>query len=413
MSDLLTLNGLLSNTHAMATMPSELKLLVNITSAEVKGPRPALDVALVVDRSTSMMEQEKLDKVRTAANYMLQRLTPQDMISIVDFGSDVNVLLPSQAANDPMALGASLQKLQAKGATNLHGAIQVGGQEVQKGAGGGRLQRILLLSDGVATEGITTDEPILQMADQMRQGGTSISTLGVGSDYDEVLMSGISERSGGNHYYIANPDEIASIFAEEMDRLEAVVAKQLKLRLTVEQNFPVKLLNRRYPCQEAPGQLEVSLNDMQKGKSQPVIFGLSLPALPEGDVKVATATLTYEEAANPGTIKTAQADVVVHIVSDPGLIRTNINREVLRQWEELDAVQSVAEIVEKVEAGRMDAATAVGEIDKRGMTLVKRGSARAEDVIQIGKTIARSGGVTPEVKKSTIAYRARVQQGQS
>jgi hypothetical protein len=175
----------------------------------------------------------------------------------------------------------------------------------------------------------------------------------------------------------------------------------------------VSQLNRRYVGKQVGNELQVQLNEMQKGKSQPVIFGLSVPAHAAGELNVATVILEFEDVSAPGVVNTTQNDAVVHLVADPALIRSNINRDVLRQWEELDAVQAVADIVDNVEAGKMDATAAVAEIDKRGMTLVKRGSAQASDVIEIGKTIARSGGVTAEIKKSTVAYKARLQQGQS
>jgi hypothetical protein len=152
---------------------------------------------------------------------------------------------------------------------------------------------------------------------------------------------------------------------------------------------------------------------MQKGKMQPVILGVDVAPQPVGIHDVATVTLEYEEVAAPGIKKTASAKITAQMVGDPALIRLNINREVLREWEELDAVQSVAQIVDDLEAGKVDAASAIDAIDRRGQTLVKRGSAQASEVIKIAKTIALTGGVTAEIKKSTVAYKARLQQGQS
>ncbi len=331
---MLTLECLLSNSHVMAMMPSELKLLVNVKSTDAAGPRPALNLAVVIDRSTSMMEQNKLDSVRTAASYMLQHLTAQDIISVVDFGSDVNVLIPAQPASDGVTLSSQMAKLQAKGATNIYEALRVAGQELAKNAGGSRVHRLLLLSDGIATEGNTTDSAILQVAGQVSAMGAAISTLGVGNDYDETLMNRISEQSGGNHYYVATPDDIAKIFLEEMGRLESVVARNLQMAITEVPGIPVALLNHRYTGSTVGNTFQLSLNEMQKGKTQPIIFGISLPAQAAGQYKLADVKLSYEDVGAPGTPNTVTGDVQVNVDSDPALIRDNINREVLRQWEE-------------------------------------------------------------------------------
>lgn len=412
MMPLLKINSALSNRYALVEGASKLRLLVE---AQVEGeggaPSLPLNLTLVLDRSTSMMGAA-IDNVRAAANHLVDTLTDADCVSIVGFSDTVQVLLPSQPCRDKAAVKRAIDQLRAAGATNVHEALTVGHREALRNFSADRVNRILFLSDGEATAGVLEDDRILALADQARQDGIALSTLGVGEEYDEVLLGGLARRGGGNHYFIPDADAIAKIFEAEMAKIKAVVAKNVRFVITPADDTQVRMLNQRYRCETSEREFVVYLDEMERGRPQATILEMEVSARAAGNYTPARIALKYDDMLNSRRDETVTAELSLQYVADGSLIREGINREVLRRWEELAAMHELRDIIDQVRDLKVDAKTAVLELDKRTQALVKKkaiDAARAFAVVS--KTIMEEGGVSTNLSKRTVVACEEAEKG--
>ncbi len=211
--------------------------------AEPPAPKP-LDLVLVVDTSGSMTEDDRIGYVKQGLDLLIDELGPEDRMALVTYDTEVELaadfrLLGETDPADENALAAwrtsmhaTVSELEADGTTNIHGGLQVGFDlaEEARAAHPERSQRVILLSDGQPTAGITDPEQIIAMTEERISSGVGLTTIGVGRDFNLSLMSGLAERGAGNFYYLEDPQAIEEVFTEELDYF----VEPLALAVTIE-----------------------------------------------------------------------------------------------------------------------------------------------------------------------------------
>jgi Ca-activated chloride channel family protein len=190
--------------------------------------RPPVNLGLVLDRSGSMGGQKKMGYAIDAASFAVNQLLPTDRVSVTIFDDEVEVLVPSTSAENRDAILKRLRKIAPRGSTALHGGWAAGAEQVRVHKVDG-LNRVLLLSDGLANQGVTDPHAIARDVKALAGRGVGTSTMGLGDDYNEDLMEAMGRAGDGNYYYIQAPDQLPAIFQAELAGLMATTGQKVSL----------------------------------------------------------------------------------------------------------------------------------------------------------------------------------------
>jgi len=222
----------------------------------------------------------------------LLKLLAEDEISLVVYDGVVDVVFPRSKVGDAAVVTrAKADSIEPRGMTNLGGGLVAGVQQLAQDAAG--LHRVFLVSDGLANVGVTDPVGLEDIARQALRRDLTVSTFGVGQDYDEELLRRIADAGGGSYYYIAQPDQIPGIFEEELGEFSAVVA----------QNLTVDLVAQGAQVRGVLGfegvDLPAAAGDVLAGATRSVLVALSVPPLPEGGTKLGTVSCRWTPVETP------------------------------------------------------------------------------------------------------------------
>ncbi len=194
-----------------------LALAVSTTVDPSMYQRMPMNLVVVVDHSGSMAQDGRLDKVKAGLSTLIDGLQDTDRLAIVQFDDTVQIEAPLGQALDRAALHAIVDALQPGGGTNIFDGLQQGFELSTGALASDHQNRVIFLSDGMATVGNTDDSAIMTMADGFVEQGIGLTTIGVGAEFDVTLMRGLAEHGAGNFYFLEDPTAATEVFTQELD----------------------------------------------------------------------------------------------------------------------------------------------------------------------------------------------------
>ncbi|MCP4601767.1 MAG: VWA domain-containing protein [Proteobacteria bacterium] len=207
-----------------------------------KDRRP-FSITLVLDTSGSMMGKS-IGLLKQTCKAIASSLVPGDRISMVTWNTIQTVVLDSlivEGPNDYNLLRA-INRIQADGATNLHSGLVTGYQLAEKNFVEDGLNRVVLISDGMANVGITDEEIIAEAAKGSE--GDSIYLVGVGvgngNQYNDELMNTVTDWGKGAALFIDSKHEAYRMFAERFLATMEVVALDVEVEMTLPPYFDME-----------------------------------------------------------------------------------------------------------------------------------------------------------------------------
>ena len=289
--------------------------------------RMPANIAIVIDKSGSM-NGPKIQHARQAAVQAVNRLLDTDIVSVITYDNSVNVVVPATKASDRNEIVTKINTIQASGGTALFAGVSKGASEVRKFLDPKRVNRVILLSDGQANVGPQTPAELAELGRSLIKEGISVTTMGLGLDYNEDLMSNLALASSGNHVFVESPEYLAKFFQDELNDVVSVVAQKIEVRATLAEGIrPVKVLG--YPA-EINGQL-VALEIGQLYSEQERYFVLEVEIQP-GKVgtgsPVASVSVQYTNMLTETVDKLTSA-VQVKFTDNEELANKEINKLVL------------------------------------------------------------------------------------
>jgi len=262
--------------------PAELTLLARIHPAPApqgSGPRPPLNLSLVIDRSGSM-GGAPLEMAKQATQVAIRALQPHDRVSVVTFDDAVEVLIPSQLVTDPEALCQQVARVRSGGSTALHAGWLEGATLTAQYHQLQTLNRVLLLSDGQANDGEQRPAVIAEHVKGLTARGVGTSTIGLGRSYDEDLLKGMADAGDGNYEHIEDAEALPGYFEAELQGLTRTTGQTVSLGVEPNPELgaaQVRVLNA-LPM-NALGRSQ--LPNLISGRPVEVVLTLSLTAVQE------------------------------------------------------------------------------------------------------------------------------------
>jgi len=389
------------NRYALSTDASREHVLIQLKSPpNVTGRRLPLNVALVIDRSGSM-EGEPLDYVKRACGYVVDLLEPDDILSVVTFEEQVDVLVPARRVVNKTLLKEHINRIEVGNTTNLYDGIVVGCQQVASVMSEGHVNRVLLLTDGEPTAGIKDFGSIVGQVAEQKSRGITVTALGFGPEYNEELIAGVARRSGGNYYYISRPELIPEVFRRELESLMTMVARNMRMRLNLSRWVQLRQVLGRQPS-FAPRYAEVNLVDMERGSAMSVLCELEFAPHPAGVFRVVKAELFYDDAVT-GKSEVLSGDIVFDFTPDRSLVESGANPIVKQELEIALASRNLEKTVMGMKTQQLSAMTATIELQKTMSLLATQGrTEEAEDVKKAIESIQQGGQDAEKTLSQTI-----------
>lgn len=318
--------------------------------------RAPINLALVIDKSGSMAG-DRIERAREAALEAVRRLDANDIVSLVVFDNRVRVLVPAGRVGDGSALSAAIEGITSGGTTNLHGGVIEGAEQLRRHIEESFTHRVLLLSDGQANVGPRTPDELGSLGAQLVRQGISVTTIGLGLDFNEDLMTRLARRSDGNTYFVENSRDLARVFNEELGDVLSIVAR----RVVVEIDFPAGARPVRVVGRD--GRVEnnravVELNQLYGGQEKFALVEIEVDPAKKGSTReIVRARVNYENAADarPASQTT---HVEARFMAEQAEVVKAANHTVQADYAANRLAETRDEMVALVDAGRREEAAA-------------------------------------------------------
>ncbi len=241
-----TLNAELANPVIEAGRQQTTFLKVSLTGfkLEDESERTPANIAIVLDKSGSM-RGDKLKNAKKAARMAVDLLSENDILSIISYDTTVNVLVPATKVSDRRAIRRAIDRMGADGRTALFAGVSKGAAEIKKFLNKDRVNRVILLSDGQANVGPSSPSELGDLGASLSKDGITVTTIGLGTGYNEDLMANLAGFSDGNHAFVKNAADLAKIFKYEFGDVLSVVAQDVEIIIRCKNGIrPIRILGR-------------------------------------------------------------------------------------------------------------------------------------------------------------------------
>src|ERR1035441_6754609 len=345
--------------------PQEVVIKIDLSAiaGRQKVRRTPLNLAVVLDKSGSMTGA-KLEKTKQAAVQLVDRLAPDGIFSLVIFSAPAHVLVPAQKVEDKDALKEKIENIQAGGSTALYAGVKMGADQIQEYFSNKRINRVILLSDGLANVGPSTPRDLRRLGGDLAERGISVATIGVGDDYNEDLMAGLAEASDANYYYVKDTEKLPEIFAKELGEMLAVAARDVRIEIVCPDGVkPLGFIGRaeKFESQKAT----VNLSQFTTGQER-YIF---LRCLVNGNQPdVAKVNVNYKDELGDGSDQSASGVARLDFTDDQSLSDKSVNGAVVAQKELMLTAVAKDEAMAQADAGNYSKAAEILTVQNRALS---------------------------------------------
>lgn len=331
-------------------------LMVEVIGQEdAANDRTPVAIALVIDTSGSMAG-DKIEQARVAAARLVSQLENGDLLTVVTYGRSADTIIRAEElGEDRSRILSQIRGISTAGNTCMSCGMEVA-YTLLSDAPAGHVRRAVVLSDGQANQGISSPDGLANLASHAGDDGTVTATIGLGSDYNEVLMAAVATAGTGAYYFMPDATAMASILERELDALSNTVARDLYV--TVRANGDALLVAADIAGAAATKDgVRIHVRQLAGGEIRRFVIPVDYTA---GIDSVFHADVDYLDTDGVRTSLTAQ--VAVEETDDSAVAEATIHADVVTHSELARAVVDIERAMEDAIAGRSD--DAVAELDR-------------------------------------------------
>jgi Ca-activated chloride channel family protein len=277
----LTLNGRLVQHKVLQGSDGKVNLALTLQADERFDSQSSetrnVDMVIVLDRSGSM-KGRKIDDARQAVLHLLSGLTAQDRFALITYSDGVQQItgLKHVTAENGNQLRTLVNGIIAGGGTNLGAGLQTGIDVILSAPENGNARKLILISDGLANKGITDSTRLGRMAGVAVEKEFAVSTVGVGNDFNEHLMTTIADHGAGNYYYLENPAAFAEVFQKEFFYTRQTVATNVSISFPLGSGISI-VDAAGYPITIQKDHAVFYPGDLRSGQTRQLFLTLQVP----------------------------------------------------------------------------------------------------------------------------------------
>lgn len=333
--------------------------------------RPPLALAIVIDRSGSM-HGPPIENAKAAALSMIRQLDGRDAFAVIAYSSTSRTVIAMERATSASktAARAAIETIDDDGGTCISCGLEAGASEIARAPFTGGLRRILLISDGQANEGVYDRDELAGLAAAEAATGVSISTVGVGLEFDETTMRRLAEVGRGNYYFAEDTVGLATMFGRELGSLGQTIASDLRLVVTAALGVRIEAAYG-YPMTRAGDSVVVPVADLRAGETRKVVLRATIAAARPGELAVARVDLGWRRVSD-GAPGAARALATVDVIEDPAAVAASVDPATMQAVEQ---ALSARALEDAAAAYDRDGAPAAQQILERRVQAVRANAA--------------------------------------
>ncbi len=334
-------------------------LIETVPGAGMARVQMPLNLTLVLDKSGSM-QGKKIENLRQAAKLVVDRLGPQDTISIVAFSDRKYLIAESQPVTDKDELKRKIARIRDGGGTAISGGMGQGLVELDKALAPDRVSRMLLLTDG---QTFGDEKQCLKLGKQAGDKGVVVNALGLGDDWNEDLLDDIAAASGGIADFIDSPDKIVSFFEQAVKSMQDTVVQNAQMVLRLANDITPRQVWQVLPMISNLGyrplsdrDVQVTLGELEKGQPRSLLVELLIGPRPAGSYRVAQAEINYDVPGLKIVGEKVKSDILLSFTADAALAK-QYNPEVMNIVEKVTAFKLQTRALEEAKMGNITGAS--------------------------------------------------------
>ena len=280
------------------------ELVLSADAAEEAKQRAPLSLAVVLDTSGSM-GGEKIEQAKNAVIELLREMHADDEIALVRYDSDSAVVQPLSRLGDVRDdLIRRVRDIQSGGGTNIPPALQKGLAQLDESARG-RVRRVVLVSDGLDSTRAQAED----LARESARRGVTISSMGIGLDFDEAYMGGVARLGRGNFAFVKDAGALAGFLKREVKEGATTTVENATASLSLPEGVRfVRAVGADARPTEGGG-VELSMGSLFAGDERRVVIELT-GDIPTGTLRDLAGQVTWTRVgAGPALAKIAALHV--------------------------------------------------------------------------------------------------------